>query len=268
MGALRVLAACFTRDYRIERSYRLALALGVAADLAALALFFYLSKLFTPTRQSDPELAQGYFQYAIVGLGITRVLETLLNSIPGRVRQDQLTGALEAVLATPVRPGVVALGYGLYDLVRAIVGTVVFFALAIVVFGAHLEISTGRVAAALFGFASIVVMFGAAGVAAAGMIIAFKRGQVVIGVAVTAVTLLGTAYFPASTLPGILRFVAEVNPLTWALSLMRPLTTGAAVPWDRAVLLIPTCALAAVGAVALVRLGVREAKRRGTIGHY
>lgn len=263
-----VLRACLRRDYRIERSYPLAFALSVLSEIGTLAVFFYLSKLLGGASLHGDDLGRGYFPFVVVGLGVSRILEALLFAIPSRIRQDQLTGALEAVLSTPASPAVVALGYGAYDLLHAAIDTATFFAIAIVLFGVGLDASGPRVLAAALAFAAILVIFAAAGVAAAGLVIAYKRVQGALGIATTAVVVLGTVYFPASSLPAGLRLLAEANPLSWALALIRPLVTGAPVPWDRLALLIPTCVVLVALSLACVRFGVHRAKLRGTLGQY
>jgi ABC-2 type transport system permease protein len=263
-----VLRACLRRDYRVERSYRLAFALNAIGDLAALTLFFYISKFIGRSSLHGAGLERGYFPFVVVGLGMSRILASVFHAIPSRIRQDQLTGALEAVFSTPVRPAVAALGYGLYDLVRAVIETTVFFVIAIAVFGLALDTTGPHLLAATLGFVFILVISATLGVGAAGLVIVFKRVQGAIGIVTTAIDVFGTVYFPASTLPGALRVLAEANPVSWALALIRPLTTGAPVPWNRLALLVPTCTGMVALSLACVTYGAQEAKRRGTLGQY
>jgi ABC-2 type transport system permease protein len=267
-GTLRVLRACVRRDYGIERSYSLTFVFTPLSGAAALLPFFYISKLVGNAAGHDPALAHGYFPFVVVGLSVARVAEQVLLAIPSRIRQDQLTGALEAVLSTPAAPAVVALGYGLYDLLRVSLDTVLSFALAIVVFSLPLDLSADRVAAALGGVVTILILFAALGVAVAGMVIAFKRLQRPIGIVAALASLLGTVFVPTDTLPAGLQELSRLNPLTWALALIRPVTTSQAVPWSRLAWLLACCAVAVPLAVMTVGWGVAQAQRRGTLGQY
>jgi ABC-2 type transport system permease protein len=267
-GALQVLRACARRDYELERSYSLTFVFTPIGGVVSLLPFFYISKLVGNAVGHDGALTHGYFAFVVVGLLVSRVAELLLLAIPSRIRQDQLTGALEAVLSTPAAPAVVALGYGLYDLFRVSLDTTLSFALAIVVFGLPLDLTADRVGAALAGLVAILVLFAAIGVAVAGLVIAFKRVQRPIGVVASLMALLGTVFVPTDTLPAGLQELSRLNPLTWALALIRPVTTSQEVPWNRLAWLLACCAAAVPLAVMTVDWGIAQAKRRGTLGQY
>jgi ABC-2 type transport system permease protein len=269
MSWVWVLRACLLRDYRTDRSYLAAFVLGFFGSIVSLALFFYLARLVDPGTIDDPAAAKnGYFTFVVIGLAVFDVLQALLTSIPSRVRQDQLTGALEALFTTRAHPSAIALGYGLYDLLRAVAETLLFLAVALIVFGLDLTLSWNGIATAVLALGLMLILFAAVGVAAAGLVIAFKRVQAPISVAVGAVALLGTVYFPASTLPSFLESVAQATPLTWGLSVIRAALTGTDVKEWQLVLLALAAAAAIPLAVGVIELAVRRTKRQGTLNVY
>jgi ABC-type polysaccharide/polyol phosphate export permease len=82
------------------------------------------------------------------------------------------------------------------------------------------------------------------------------------------VALLGTVYFPASTLPAFLEGVAEATPLTWGLSVIRAAMTGTDVrEWQLALLALTAVASVPV-AVWVIHISVRRTKRQGTLNVY
>jgi ABC-type polysaccharide/polyol phosphate export permease len=269
MSWVWVLRACLLRDYRTDRSYLGAFLLGIAGSIVSLAVFFYIARLVDPQEIDDPAIAKdGYFTFVVIGLAVFDVLQSLLTSIPSRVRQDQLTGALEALLSTRAHPSVIALGYGLYDLLRAVAETLLFLLVAVLVFDLHLTVTSGGLVTALVALGLTLVLFAAVGVAAAGLVIAFKRVQAPISIAIGGVALLGTVYFPASTLPAFLEQVTQATPLTWGLGVIRAAMTGTDVKeWQLALLAL--AALASVpAAVSVIHLAVRRTKRQGTLNVY
>jgi ABC-2 type transport system permease protein len=254
------------RDYRTDRSYVAAFVLGVLGPLVSLAVFFYLARIVDAQDLDDPSIrAGGYFTFVVLGIAVFDVLNALLISIPSRVRQDQLTGALEALLATPAHPSAIALGYGLYDLLRAAVEAVLLLVVAALVFGLDLTMTWSGGVAAATALGLLLLLFAAVGVAAAGLVVAFKRVQAAIGLLASAVALLGTVYFPATILPSGLEALAEVNPVTWGLEVIRAALTGNSIPEGRIALLAAAAAVAVPTSVAVMRVAVRHTKRQGTL---
>jgi ABC-2 type transport system permease protein len=269
MSWVWVLRACLLRDYRTDRSYLAAFALGVLGSLVSLALFFYLAGLVDPGDVDDPAAeAAGFFTFLVIGIAVYDILNALLVSIPARVRQDQLTGALEALLTTRAHPFAIALGYGLYDLVRKLLETVVLVVVAVAVFDADFVVTWEGLTVAVAALVLVVVLFAAMGVAAAGFVIAYKRVQAVIGLVATVIALVGTVYYPANVLPRGLEVVAELNPLTWGLDVIRAALTGTDVEAWQLVLLGVVAALSIPAAAGVIHLAIRRAKRQGTLGAY
>jgi ABC-type polysaccharide/polyol phosphate export permease len=269
MSWVWVLRACLLRDYRTDRSYLGAFVLGIFGSIVSLAVFFYIARLVEPAGIDDPAIAKdGYFAFVVIGLAVFGVLQSLLTSIPSRVRQDQLTGALEALFTTRAHPSAIALGYGLYDLLRAVAETTLFLLVAILVFDLDLTVTGSGLATALAALGLTLILFAAVGVAAAGLVISFKRVQAPISVAIGAVSLFGTVYFPASTLPSFLEGLAEATPLTWGLGVIRAALTGTDVKeWQLALLGLTAMASVPV-AVWVIELAVRRTKRQGTLNVY
>jgi ABC-type polysaccharide/polyol phosphate export permease len=269
MSWVWVLRACLLRDFRTDRSYLGAFVLGIFGSIVSLGVFFYIARLVDPERIDEPTIAKdGYFPFVVIGLAVFSVLQSLLTSIPSRVRQDQLTGALEALFTTRAHPSAIALGYGLYDLLRAVAETVLLVLVAVLIFGLRLTVTWGGIATALIALGLTLILFAAVGVAAAGLVIAFKRVQAPISVAIGAVALLGTVYFPASTLPSFLEGVAQATPLTWGLSVIRAAMTGTEVREWQLALLALTAAASVPVAVWVIDFAVRRTKRQGTLNVY
>jgi len=269
MALIWVLRACLLRDYRTDRSYLPAFVMGVLGAVASLAVFFYLARLVDPAGLDDPAFEDGsYFDFVVIGLALFGILHVLLTSIPSRVRQDQLTGALEALFTTRATPFALALGYGVYDLLRAIVEAILFVLVAIVLFDLDVVLTWSGTLAATAALLLVVVLFAAVGVAAAGLVIAVKRVQAGISLSISVLSLLGTVYFPASLLPPGLETLAGLNPLTWALDVIRPAVEGGDVPESRLVLLAIVTAASVPAAGAAIDACVRRTKRQGTLNVY
>jgi ABC-2 type transport system permease protein len=90
------------------------------------------------------------------------------------------------------------------------------------------------------------------GLIAAGVVVTFRRGGGVIGVAMAMLGLASGAFFPLALLPGWVQTVAEANPVAIAIEGMRETLIGGA-GWEdvgtNALILIPLSALAVLAGV-------------------
>ena len=117
---LSLFSAFLRRDWEIVRSYRLSFAVGLVDSFVSLFLFFYLAKLVDQTEfASQSQLSEGYFAFAIIGYSLIDVLRAGVTTFAAQLREDQMTGTLEALFVTPAPPTLVVLGSASFDLLRA-----------------------------------------------------------------------------------------------------------------------------------------------------
>jgi len=99
---LGVIAALVRRDYLVQRSYRLAFVLDLFYGIANLLVFYFISQTFTDVTTADLSGAPSYFAFASIGIAITIVLQAASGGLAHRIREEQLTGTLEALTAQPI----------------------------------------------------------------------------------------------------------------------------------------------------------------------
>src|SRR5439155_3349334 len=93
--------AFLRRDFQLERSYRLAFVSEIATVLFSIITFSLVARLVNPG-----QVPGGYFTFATVGLALSTFLQVGVVAVATNLRQDQIMGTLEAVMAsgTGVRP--------------------------------------------------------------------------------------------------------------------------------------------------------------------
>jgi ABC-2 type transport system permease protein len=107
--------------------------------------------------------------------------------------------------------------------------------------------------------------------AAAASVLAVKQAGVGAGFAVTLISLVSGFFFPTHLLPGALQWMADVQPFTPTLELMRHLVSGTALTDPVGLILLKLCLFAAVllpAGIWLLRRGIEFSRRRGTIIEY
>jgi ABC-2 type transport system permease protein len=269
-GEAAKLPAFLRRDFLTALSYRVYFVSDVLGLFSQALLFYFISKMVdSGDLPSYGGSSTTYLEFVVVGVAVGVFVQFALTRVAAALRQEQLQGTLESMLATPTAPGTIQLGSVMFDLVYIPVRTVVFLAVMTAAFGLGFEAS-GVLPATLVLLAFIPFVWGL-GVLSAAAILTVRRGAGVAAVAGGLLALLSGAYFPLSLLPSWLQELAEWNPIAIALDAMRSsLIAGA--DWattagDLAVLVPMSLGSLLVG-LAAFRLALRHERARGTLGVY
>ena len=268
-ATLSLFTAFLRRDWAIARSYRLSFGLGVVDSLVSLVLFFYLGQLIDQTElSSESQLSAGYFAYAIVGFALIDILRTGVTTFAAQLRDDQVTGTLEALLVTPSPQSLVVLASASFDILKAILGSVVMIVLAVLFFGLDLSLDGPSAVALLVAIPASFALFTALGIAVAGLTVMVKQTVTLVQFLMTGLSVLAGVYFPISVLPQPLETIAELLPFTWALDVFRDALLGGDVSTTKVVLLVGCGGLALPLSIALFGSAVDYAKRQGSLAQY
>jgi ABC-type multidrug transport system permease subunit len=262
----RALLAILLRDYLVTRSYRGALTTDFAFGAVNILIYYFISQTFEGAATADLSGAPSYFDFAAVGLVVTMVVTAAATGMARRMREEQLTGTLELLAAQPVRTWELFAGLGALPFLLAGVRAVIYLLLAALL----LDLETSQ--ASWLGLAAILLATGAAmsalGMVAGSVVLVAKRGEIVIAALLTAMGLVGGAFFPIEVLPSWLQPVGEIVPTRFAYDGLRAaLFRGGDWEGDALVLL----AFAAVCLPAAVWLGGRAldfTRRRGSLSQY
>ena len=220
-----VALAVFRRDWEIERTYRMRLFL-VAASTAGLAVgLYFVGRLVT----SPPQLAGysgTYFDFALVGLAVTSFAGVGLRSFSTSMIQEQSTGTIDLLLASPASRGGLLAGLFLFPFLLAVAEVAALLGIGIGVLGSGMPI--GGLLMSLPVLVLTTLSFAAVGIAAGGVLVIAKRGDPISGPFFQVTMLLSGAVYPVSVLPAGLRVLAWCIPATWGVTATRDLLLGGA----------------------------------------
>ena len=209
-----VVAALVRRDRLIVMSYRLSFVLELFHGIVGLALYYFISKTFAGFSSSDLGPAPTYFAYAAVGIIMGGVLDATSSGVGYRIREEQVTGTLEAVSTAPVTS---------LDLCLGLMGFPFFFASAraafyLVVAAILMGLDVGSTSSP--GIVLVFLATGAAmapiGILAGAAVLVMKRGQLISGTLVFLMSILAGMVFPVSVLPDGLEALSALIPLRYA----------------------------------------------------
>ncbi|BDU75935.1 ABC transporter permease [Mesoterricola sediminis] len=217
---IRILRALVLRDLRHEASYRLPFVLTFVGNLHIFLVFLFISRLFGGLEPAGlAAFKGGFFPYVLTGIAIQQYLHLALSTYAGQIRESQLMGTFEAVLACPVPLPAYLAGSALYAFGLNTVHALLYLVLGVLLGG--LSFPWSQVPLLLLVLAATAAAFSVIGILSASYCVLFKKGNPLTLVAVLASSLLGGVYFPAHVLPAWIRGVCAWVPMTHALDALR-----------------------------------------------
>jgi ABC-2 type transport system permease protein len=258
--------AFLRRDLLIASRYRGAFVTWPLSIVAELASAYYLAHAIGAGFRPD---GFEYFPFLLVGTAIVQVIVASMHAFVDSVRDAQLSGTLEMMMATATRPLTIMLMSAAALLIGRIIASVAYLAFGLVLFRA--PIHTPHLAPLAVVLLLLSVMTVSLGLFAASVQLNFQRGSAAIWLFGTVVWLCCGAMFPVSTLPAALRTISRLLPVTYIVNAARDvLLLQATLPEvARPVLILAAItALLLPAAIWLFSTVLRTARLRGTLSMY
>ncbi|MFH0899776.1 MAG: ABC transporter permease [Pseudomonadota bacterium] len=269
---LRVAGAFVRRDLAIQASYRFAFALRTGSALVVLASFSFLARFLSSGGVGLPVSrygGAGFVGFWLVGLCTAEVFHTITMVLARRIRETQLEGTLEAVLATPATTWQVMLSIPLAETVIALPRILVLLLSGPLLFGVSfgpVNVLTLLVAVvlALLAFVSLGILGGA-------MTMCLRRVDPITALVAMSAAVVGGVLYPIDVLPPALRACAYALPLAPALEMVRQaLFADASLQMvSRELVALGSFIVVVTPAGALLfGIALRRARADGSLAHY
>jgi ABC-2 type transport system permease protein len=265
-----VARAFFRRGLQEALSYRTAFALQLIGAAVSLAAFYYFARFVDAASPAQlGGVRGGYLGYGLVGLVTLNLQQAAISAYPYVVREAQLAGTLEALLATPTPGWVVLLCAPVFRFATAL-GWAAALVLAGVLF-CGVRFAGANVPALLVCAPLALLSFAALGCCGAALTMLLRRSDPISFAVGGASVLAGGVFYPRQVLPGWLQRVGSALPITPTLELVRRAALEGA---GLRALGSPLVALGLFGAVT-APLGLlafswalRRTRRDGSLSHY
>jgi ABC-2 type transport system permease protein len=260
------LVALVRRDYSIFSSYRFALPLDLLYGVINLLIYFFISRTFEGTSTADLGGAPSYFAFVTVGIVITLVIAAASAEVGWRLREEQLTGTLEALVTQPIRAWQIALGMAGWPFAFALTRAGIYLLVAATL----LDVDVSH--ASWAGCALVLLAAGLAllglGIALGALVVVFKRGNNIVAFVAVLLGFAGGAFFPLEVLPGWLEFIGKLMPTRFVFDGMRAaLFVGTG--WvDDALVLLGYSVIGLPVALWAFARGLEYARRHGSLAEY
>jgi len=261
--------AFLRRDTLISMSYKLSFVYSLVGIGFTLTSFFFIARLVSPETPVLEPYGGDYFSFVVIGLAFSSLMGSLNEGLPSAIRNAQVSGTFEALLATRTSLPVIMIGSSLYSFLFSMLSSVLFIALAIALFGMRM----GRInlLAALMVTSLTSVCYIGLGILSASFILVYKMGNPLNWLLGSISGLFGGALFPVSVLPPAIRWISRLLPVTYTLEAMRKCLLGSEslaqiMPEIKALLIFSVGILPM--SIFLFRIALHKAMKDGTLSHF
>ncbi len=267
---VRKLAAFLRRDLLQDASYRIYFVTQWSAVLLNIVAYFFLAKFVGGGLSDQMEPYGGdFFSFLLIGVALSGYQRVAVQSFNLRIREAQMMGTFEALLATRTPPSHIIIGSAAYDFAAMSVRVVMYMILGAFVFGA--DFSRANFPAAGVVFVLAIMAFLCVGIASGAFIVMFKKGDPVSWVFAKLGVPLGGVLYPVAVLPGFLRVISYCLPITHALEgLRKTLLEGASLADISGSLVALAVFSLVLFPLSLLGFGcaLRWSKERGSLVHF
>jgi ABC-2 type transport system permease protein len=265
---LAKVGAIFRRDAIVALSYPGNFALSWLSIGIEVVIAWYISSLIHPsTKFGASGEVTGYFQYVAINFAFVRFQTAALAAFAEAIRDGQLTGTLEVVLATPTTLPVLVLSSGLWSFTLTAMQTALYLIVAMLL---GLDLSHVAPVTALTFLALTVAAVSPLGVLAAALSMVIKKTGPVEWASYSSASLFAGVYKPLSQMPVALQVIGWCLPITHSLNGFRAAAAGvplSAVAGDAYWLLGASIVLMPLSLWIFVR-AVNKARVDGTLAMY
>ncbi len=260
----------FRKTLLIEMSYKVNNVLRSADILVYVLVFYFLGGLVD--RVGIPAFGSyggQYFPFVLTGLVLSWYHNEAQQSFSANLRNEQILGTLEALVATGTPLSAIILGFSLFDFFMVTIQIGLLLFVAILFLGVHIAwynllLTVGIVILSIISFIGF-------GLASAAFVLIFKRGDPLGWIVKNLSLLIGGVYYPVEILPKGLQKLASFLPLTHSLRAVRAVVLNGAgiseVVNELSVLVI-FCLVLLPASLLFFRHAVKKAVVDGTLaGH-
>ncbi len=177
-------------------------------------VYYFISETFAGATTESLGAAPSYFAFALVGIAVTVVIQAASLGIATKVREEQLTGTLEALVAQPVTTTELATGLCGLPFAISAVRVAVYLIFGALAFG--LDLSHTDWVGFFVMLGTTALSMSAVGIGTAAVVLVVKRGATIAGLVIFAMSLVGGAFFPVEVLPDWLEAIGQVVPPRFA----------------------------------------------------
>lgn len=266
---MRSILALLRASWLTGLSYRLATVLSfVGLAVSVVPIYFVANAMQQMAAESIRAEGGNYFGFILVGIAATYVLSAAVSAIPSALSGSIGNGTLEAMLVTRTPLPALLVGLSSYGVLQSLLRALVLLVGASMI---GVEIAWRMLPAVAAIGVLMILCYGAIGLVAGALVLRFRTSGPLITAVIAGSGLLGGVYYSTTVIPGWLRALSDLVPVTYALRAGRMLLLGGAsltdVTADTGMLALLAVTGLAIGMLAFAA-ALSHARRHGTLSQY
>jgi ABC-2 type transport system permease protein len=267
---LRIVQAFVVRELSALGAYRVATVVRLFGVIAAIASTVYLSRFVSAgTNPHLDSYGGNYLGFMVLGVLGAEFQLVGVSGLASRIRTSQVMGTLEAEIATPAPSWMVLGAPPIYEFGAAALRSAGYLIGAKLLLG--LDLGRANWLSVALAVPLVLAAFSGLGLLAAGTTMLVRRLNPVAMVIGSLSVFLSGVLYPVSVLPGWLRAIGRLLPLTHALAVLRGAMLVGASPGalvDSFLALALFAGVLAPVGVAVFAFALRRARVDGSLSHY
>ncbi|MHA2283534.1 MAG: ABC transporter permease [Promethearchaeota archaeon] len=215
MARIRIALAFIKKDVLTMMSYRFDFFVQIATYIFSVCVLYYIGRLVDNADLPFLKVYGGsYFGFIVIGLCYHKFAGVSINTFFGNIRDGQLTGTLEIILASPTRLFTFLLSASLWSYIYTTIRVSLYFLVGSFVF--ELELGNVNLFAAIIVFIVSMICLIGIGITIASVVLVVKRGEGALKLALGISGILSGLLFPTDILPPLLQKISHFLPLTYS----------------------------------------------------
>lgn len=239
---MRTMAAVLYREWALFSANQ------SAFWLALLTPFLYLLFFLPGVGQMLADRGENYALFAFPGVLMTMALN-VAQSVGAPIFFDRYTGEIETLFALPVPRSMLLAGRLITAVLRTWVQCAVAMALTLALYAPLRDLGPSVMLLLLVGSGLIAVVLSSLFILLAAVVRNQGQFNLVMNLLITPLLLTSSAFYPTQNLPVWIRWLSDVNPLSYLLADLRAIMGLQSVTWLDVTVPAVFAALVVAGAI-------------------
>tara|TARA_Y100001968_G_scaffold276989_1_gene271573 strand:+ start:1449 stop:2267 length:819 start_codon:yes stop_codon:yes gene_type:complete len=221
MNNLNFYKETFKKDLKIALSYRIQFIFSIFSIFISIFFIFIFSNLFESGNSNILDRYGGsYFIFLLIGFITAEVTFFLLNTMPNKVREYQLTGIFEELIMSGRKEVEIILGCLLYPSSFQVMRLLVY-AICLYFTPVDLSLLSNLSLVTLISFIIFCISIVGISLISAAVTITYKAPSIINSIYLSVTSILSGVAFPVELLPRFLIILGEFLPSTQFLKIIR-----------------------------------------------
>ncbi len=221
MSPLDQVRSAYMCRFHILLSYKMLWVIEISSSVMSVCVYYFLGKQVTPEVLASFGYGTSYLAFALVGISTETFLRGSIQRINATIRLEMNLGTWEPLLVSNMKFHRFFAAQMLASFTMGLLFFSVSFLAGVIVLKAPVFLNPQTVPSLLFFIGLMISSNAGIGIAAAGLVMIFKKGDPLLVIFTGFINLLCGVLYPVTMLPHSVQWVSRIMPYTYALEATR-----------------------------------------------